>query len=90
MSLREDAMDRPPYRVDNKAERGQIERVRALRARRDSRRCRAALDNITEQARSNCNLMPAILAAVESFATVGEITQSLRDVFGEYQVTAMR
>jgi methylmalonyl-CoA mutase N-terminal domain/subunit len=66
------------------AQRGQIERVRALRARRDPLRWQASLDRVTEQARSTGNLMPVILEAVESFATVGEIAGSLRHVFGEY------
>ena len=71
--------------VDETAERRQIERVRALRARRDPIRWQAALDQVTEKARSTANLMPAILEAVESYATVGEIAASLRKVFGEYQ-----
>jgi methylmalonyl-CoA mutase N-terminal domain/subunit len=71
--------------VDETAERGQIERVRALRARRDPVRWRAALDRVTEYARSSGNLMPAIVEAVESYATVGEIAQSMREVFGEHQ-----
>ena len=66
-------------------EREQIERVRALRARRDPRRWQAALDRVTEQARSSDNVMPAILEAVESNATVGEIAGSMGKVFGEHQ-----
>jgi methylmalonyl-CoA mutase, N-terminal domain len=71
--------------VDETAERRQIERLRAFRARRDPRRWQAALDRVTEHARSAGNLMPAILEAVESCATVGEIAGSLRKVFGEYE-----
>jgi methylmalonyl-CoA mutase, N-terminal domain len=74
----------PDQDVDEAAERRQIERVRALRAHRDPLRWRAALDRVTEQARSAGNLMPVILDAVESYATVGEIAGSLRQVFGEY------
>ena len=77
--------DSPPRNADETAERGQIERVRALRARRDPVRWQAALDRVTEHARSTGTLMPAILEAVESCATVGEIAQSMRKVFGEYQ-----
>jgi methylmalonyl-CoA mutase N-terminal domain/subunit len=77
--------DSPPLNVDETAERGQIERVRALRARRDPVRWRAALDRVTEHARSSGNLMPAIVEAVESYATVGEIAQSMREVFGEHR-----
>jgi methylmalonyl-CoA mutase, N-terminal domain len=75
----------PAEDLDETAERRQVERVRALRARRDPLRWQAALDRVTEQARSTGNLMPAILEAVESCATVGEIAGSLRKVFGEYQ-----
>jgi methylmalonyl-CoA mutase, N-terminal domain len=75
----------PDQSTDETTERGQIERVRALRARRDPLRWQAALDRVTEQARSTSNLMPAIQEAVESYATVGEIAASLRQVFGEYR-----
>jgi methylmalonyl-CoA mutase N-terminal domain/subunit len=77
--------DPQPVGVVNEAgEREQIERVRALRARRDPLRWRAALDRVEEQARAAGNVMPAILEAVESCATVGEIAGSLRVVFGEH------
>ncbi len=75
----------PATIVDETVERRQIERVRAFRVRRDPLRWKAALDRVTEQARSTGNLMPAILEAVESHATVGEIAANLRGVFGEYQ-----
>jgi methylmalonyl-CoA mutase N-terminal domain/subunit len=75
----------PDQGVDETAERRQVERVRALRARRDPLRWQTALDRVTEQARSTGNLMPVIIEAVESCATVGEIAGSLRQVFGEYQ-----
>jgi methylmalonyl-CoA mutase, N-terminal domain len=81
----EESSAAPDHSAEDTAERGQIERVRAFRARRDPIRWRAALDRLTEQARSTGNLMPAILEAVESCATVGEIAGSLRTVFGEYQ-----
>jgi methylmalonyl-CoA mutase, N-terminal domain len=81
----ESAPDPRGWTIDETAEREQIERVRALRARRDPLRWQAALDRVTEQARSGGSLMPLILEAVESYATVGEIAGSLRNVFGEYQ-----
>jgi methylmalonyl-CoA mutase, N-terminal domain len=70
-------------------EQDQIERVRALRIRRDPLRWRAALDRVTEQARCNTNLMPAILEAVESCATGGEIAASMGKVFGEYKPASL-
>ncbi len=74
----------PTMRVDPDLERAQIERVQALRARRDSSRASAAVAEVERRARSGENLMPAIAAAVEAYATVGEISDALRRVFGEY------
>jgi len=75
----------PTLRIDPEIERSQIARLQALRARRDAAKSRAALDEIERRARGTENLMPAILAAVEAFATVGEISDSLRRAFGEYR-----
>ncbi len=82
---REDEPGIPIQRIDEDLERHQVERVRALRARRDAQRWLAAIDRVKEHARSGANLMPAILEAVESYATVGEIAAAMREVFGEYQ-----
>jgi methylmalonyl-CoA mutase N-terminal domain/subunit len=68
-------------------ERRQVERLRALRLRRDQEPWRQALQQLSEAAKSGANLMPHILAAVESLATVGEIADTLRAVFGEYRET---
>jgi methylmalonyl-CoA mutase, N-terminal domain len=72
-------------RIDEALERKQVERLGALRARRDAQRWRVSLDAVKDHARSGQNLMPAILEAVESYATVGEISAAMREVFGEYQ-----
>jgi len=72
-------------RVDPAIEREQVERVRAVRARRDAARASAAVAEVEARARTNANLMPAILTAVEACATVGEISDALRRVFGEYK-----
>ena len=77
----------PVGTVNEAGGREQIERVRGLRARRDPLRWRTALDQVQEQANSTANLMPSILEAVESYATVGEIAGSLRKVFGEHQAS---
>jgi methylmalonyl-CoA mutase, N-terminal domain len=79
-----DQEPQPVRTLSEAGEREQIERVRGLRARRDPLRWRAALDRVQEQAHTAENLMPAILEAVESCATVGEIAGSLRQVFGEH------
>jgi methylmalonyl-CoA mutase N-terminal domain/subunit len=74
----------PTMRIDPELERAQIERVRVLRARRDSARAGAAVAEVERRARAGENLMPAIASAVEAYATVGEISDALRRVFGEY------
>ena len=74
----------PILRMDPEGERAQVERVRAVRARRDSAGAAAAVAAVEARARSGENLMPAISAAVEALATVGEISDALRRVFGEY------
>jgi len=75
----------PTVRIDEALERKQVERVRALRARRDAGAWQASVERVRQAARSGANLMPAILQSVESYATVGEIASALREVFGEYQ-----
>jgi methylmalonyl-CoA mutase N-terminal domain/subunit len=75
----------PTLRIDPEIERSQVARLNALRARRDAAKSRAALDAVERCARGSENLMPAILAAVEAYATVGEISDVLRRAFGEYQ-----
>jgi methylmalonyl-CoA mutase N-terminal domain/subunit len=77
----------PIQRIDEALEGRQVERVRALRARRDAGVHAAALRGVEEAARGGANLMPYILNAVESYATVGEIANVMRVVFGEYRET---
>jgi methylmalonyl-CoA mutase N-terminal domain/subunit len=79
----------PIQRIDEALEGRQIERVRDLRARRNENAWREALKGVEDGARSGENLMPRILAAVEAFATVGEISDAMRRVFGEYQETVV-
>jgi methylmalonyl-CoA mutase, N-terminal domain len=75
----------PIQRIDPALEPKQIERVRALRAKRDAGPWKGALSGVEDAARYGANLMPRILAAVEAFATVGEIADAMRRVFGEYK-----
>jgi len=75
----------PTLRIDAEIERSQVERLRALRARRDAAKSAAALGELERRARTTENLLPAILAAVEAYTTVGEISDTLRHVYGEYQ-----
>jgi methylmalonyl-CoA mutase N-terminal domain/subunit len=72
-------------RIDPAAEREQAERVRALRERRDAGRATAALRELTAAAREDRNLMPRILDCVRAEVTLGEISDALREVYGEYK-----
>jgi methylmalonyl-CoA mutase, N-terminal domain len=74
--------------IDPDVERRQIERVVAVRAGRSAAQWRAALDEVGAAARSGSNLVPPIVAAVEARATVGEIADAMRAVFGEFEDTA--
>jgi methylmalonyl-CoA mutase N-terminal domain/subunit len=75
----------PIQRIDPALEPKQVERLRALRAKRDAGPWKTALAGVEEAARSGANVMPRILAAVEAYATVGEISDAMRRVFGEYK-----
>jgi methylmalonyl-CoA mutase N-terminal domain/subunit len=74
----------PLLRIDSELERQQIERLAAVRARRDEREATEALGEIERAARGDENLMPRIVRAVEAYATLGEISDRMRAVFGEY------
>jgi len=73
------------FRVDPGIERRQIERLRAVRASRSEHEWRAALEGVDRAARDGSNLVPPIVTAVEKRATLGEIADTLRGVFSEYQ-----
>ncbi len=75
----------PLLRIDPQLEASQVERLRRVRAQRDPAAASAALSRLESAARGNENLIPHILAAVESYCTVGEISDALRRVFGEYR-----
>jgi len=75
----------PIQHIDASLEPRQVERLRALRGRRAPERWKDSLQGVEDAARSGANLMPRILAAVEAYATVGEISDTIRKVFGEYK-----
>jgi len=74
----------PALRIDPEIERRQIERLRDVRASRDPAAVEACLNDLEQAARSSDNLVPKILASCEALATLGEISDRLRRVFGEY------
>jgi len=73
----------PIFRVDADMESAQRARVAAVRATRDPRQWRAAVDAVRDAAGGDANLVPLVIAAVQAKATVGEISDAMRDVFGE-------
>ena len=75
----------PTLHIDEDLERKQVDRLRALRTRRDPAPWKEALQQVEQAARSGANLMPYILRAAEVSATVGEISDAMRKVFGEYK-----
>jgi methylmalonyl-CoA mutase N-terminal domain/subunit len=77
-------------RIDPGIEVRQVQRVRQVRASRDQTAWRSAMDAVAAAARGRDNLVPAILAAVEANATVGEISDAMRAVFGEYRESDVR
>ncbi len=79
--------ERPPelLRIDAAAEERQVERLRALRAHRAGGPARQALEALRRAAREERNLMPPILDCVRAEATLGEIADALRDVYGEFR-----
>jgi methylmalonyl-CoA mutase N-terminal domain/subunit len=72
-------------RIDPDLEREQAARVAGIRARRDPSAWQAAIDDVIAAARSSVNLVPPIVRAVECYATLGEISDALRSVFGEHK-----
>jgi methylmalonyl-CoA mutase N-terminal domain/subunit len=75
----------PLQRIDPQAELDQVERVRQFRLQRDSGRWQGAMDGLDAVARSQDNLVPAIIEAVKAHATLGEISDRLRVAFGEHR-----
>ena len=78
-------MPTPVQRIDPELEGRQVARLRALRMRRNHAPWQASLDAVKEAAQNGSNVMPAILTAVEAEATVGEISDTFRAVFGEFR-----
>ena len=75
----------PIMTINEQIERDQIERLCAVRERRDGARANAAIEALREAASGTENLLPRILDCVENEVTVGEISHTLRSVWGEYQ-----
>ena len=80
--------DEPPIEIlyiDESAAEKQLEKLEKLRKTRDNDRVSRSLDALRASARGSANLMPPILDAVRAYATVGEMCDALREVWGEYE-----
>jgi methylmalonyl-CoA mutase N-terminal domain/subunit len=75
----------PILQIDERVEREQVERLRAIRSKRDGVKVDAAVSALRSAAIGTENLMPRILECIELYVTVGEISNVLRSVWGEYQ-----
>lgn len=75
----------PILRIDERIERDQIARLKAVREKRDAAAAASSIADIETAARGDENLVPLILDAVEKYVTVGEISNTLRKVWGEYR-----
>lgn len=72
-------------RIDTKVEKEQLARLQKLKGERDNKQVKEALEKLHYSAEKNENLMPTIIEAVKAYATLGEITEVLRIVYGEYK-----
>jgi methylmalonyl-CoA mutase, N-terminal domain len=75
----------PRFRVDDSIRQIQIEKLDALKKRRDPAKVDSLLQDLNDKAASGDNIMPAVIAAAEHSCTLGEIADTLREVFGEYK-----
>ncbi len=80
-------LDIPILTIDKSVEEEQRKRVQTLRKERDADRVKRSLDNIRKTCKSKENIMPALIEAAHAYATLGEITTAMKDVFGEYEET---
>jgi methylmalonyl-CoA mutase N-terminal domain/subunit len=75
----------PTFKLDPELERAQVESLRQVRASRSAFEVERRLASLETSARSDTNLMPAIMEAAAAYVTVGEISDRMRAVFGEYR-----
>jgi len=87
--ITEDLKQKEILKVDQELEKKQRERVKKLKEKRDNEKVKKLLNKIKEVASTDENLFPYVLEAVKAYATVGEISNALREVFGEYTETVI-
>ena len=82
---RQEAAAPPSFKINDDVRRIQTEKLLQLKKERDNAVALTCLNKIKDHATNNKNLMPVVIAAVENFCTLGEISDALRSVFGEYK-----
>jgi methylmalonyl-CoA mutase N-terminal domain/subunit len=79
----------PVLKIDPEIERRQIERIRAVRAKRDAATYARTMGALRDACMSSKNLMPSVLDAVRAYATLGEISDVFREAYGVYREPAV-
>ena len=79
----------PLLEIDESVEKKQVGRLSRLKRERDNDKVKKVLDEVRKVAESDENIMPVLIDAAKAYATVGEVTDVMRDVFGEYKETSM-
>jgi methylmalonyl-CoA mutase N-terminal domain/subunit len=83
--ISDDEISPPSFKIDDNIRQVQINKIKALKEKRDNEKVENCLKKIETHAAKNQNLMPVVIDAVENFCTLGEISGVLRKVFGEYK-----
>lgn len=81
----EETSTTPVFKIDDSIRQLQTEKIRLLKAKRDNNLVKQRLDKLSATARGTGNLMPVVVEAAEAYCTLGEISDTLRAVFGEYK-----
>jgi methylmalonyl-CoA mutase N-terminal domain/subunit len=84
-TLQDEEVDIELLHIDPQIEEDQKKRLKRLRARRHNRAVGENLKNLQRAAREEKNLMPPIIEAIKAYATLGEICDALREIYGEYR-----
>lgn len=80
----EEEIEMPSFRVDPSVEKDQVENLQRLKQERDNKKVQQCLEGIRVACQENINLLPSIIKAVEAYATIGEICEVLRELYGEF------
>ena len=73
------------HKPDTEAVKGHIEKLRKVKAERDNTKVRECLDRISQAAKGEENLMPYLIEAAKAYTSIGEITKTLKEVWGQYR-----